>query len=127
MDEWKDACYQVKEPLDPRSTWRKRLRRVLLTTGRPYLCEVCGRTSKHDGDKVDGVVVYVPDEARFYIGIGALQANHRNKELSDIDPANGEWLCASCHKTVDQQTDKGVSLYGDEYGYSMPPPVGNDE
>lgn len=52
--------------------------------------------------------------------MGALQANHKNKILSDIDPANLEWLCASCHKNVDQKTEKGVSLYGDEWGYGLP-------
>ncbi len=52
-------------------------------------------------------------------GIGSLQANHINKVLEDIDPVNGEWLCASCHKEEDSLTEKGVSKVGDEYGYGF--------
>lgn len=69
---------------------------------------------------MDGLAIAVPAEALYYPGIGALQANHRNKVLEDIDPTNGEWLCASCHKEEDQETAKGVSKYGDEYGYGFP-------
>jgi hypothetical protein len=53
----------------------------------------------------------------FYPGMGVLQANHINKILRDCDPANLEWLCASCHKMRDQQTDIGVSVLEDEQGY----------
>lgn len=49
--------------------------------------------------------------------MGTLQVNHINKILRDCDPANLEYLCASCHKERDQQTDKGVSVIEDEHGY----------
>jgi hypothetical protein len=103
-----------REPVDPRSTWRKRARRVLELTGRPYWCDLeggngCGR-SPTDENAPGG----------HYPGMGALQANHKSKVLSDIDPANLEWLCPSCHKKVDSLTEKGVSLYGDTWGYGLP-------
>lgn len=47
-----------------------------------------------------------------------IEANHRNKVLADCDPANGQWLCTSCHKEEDSKTAKGVSRYGDEFGYN---------
>lgn len=49
--------------------------------------------------------------------MGALQANHINKNIYDNDPSNLEWLCASCHKERDQQTEKGVSVIDNEFGY----------
>lgn len=54
-----------------------------------------------------------------YPNMGSLQANHKNKVLSDIDPANLEWLCASCHKEKDSKTEVGVSIKGDEFGYGL--------
>lgn len=51
--------------------------------------------------------------------MGTLQANHKNKVLSDIDPANLEWLCPSCHKEKDAKTEVGVSIKGDEWGYGL--------
>lgn len=51
--------------------------------------------------------------------MGQLQANHKNKILSDIDPANLEWLCPSCHKVKDTMTEVGVSIKGDEWGYGI--------
>lgn len=93
---------------------------MLLVAQIDYCCRLCRRTHKHDGELVDGYVVVVPDDARYYSNLGSLQANHKNKMLSDIDLANGEWLCPSCHKEEDQQTDVGVSKEGDEYGYGFP-------
>lgn len=37
----------------------------------------------------------------------------------DNDPVNLEWLCASCHKEIDQTTAKGVSVKEDEFGYGF--------
>jgi hypothetical protein len=108
----------MKDPVDPRSTWRKRARAVLKREGFPYFCGAtrdhdisewgCGRSPSYD-DAPGGT----------YPGMGELQANHKNKILSDIDPANLEWLCASCHKEKDSLTEKGVSYKGDEWGYSL--------
>ena len=95
------------EPKDPRSTYRKRLRRVLEGTDRPYWCEKCGR-SPTDPEAPGGMFPNVH-----------LEANHKNKVLEDLDPANAEWLCTSCHKEEDMKTGKGVSRFGDEYGYGL--------
>lgn len=51
--------------------------------------------------------------------MGALQVQHANKNVMDNDPANLEWLCASCHKVEDSQTGVGESLKGDEHGYGL--------
>jgi hypothetical protein len=109
-----------EEPKDPRSTYRRRAQRVLRTLGRHYFCgsigygdddyEVnehgCGRSPTLD-DAPGGC----------YPGVGTLQVNHINKVLEDLDPANLEYLCASCHKEIDQTTEKGVSVIADEFGY----------
>jgi hypothetical protein len=106
----------AKAPKDPRSTQRKRARKILTATGRPLVCGIdsngiiadyaCGRSP-----------VLVDAPGGFYPGIGTLQANHKNKNIMDNDPANLEWLCASCHKEIDSTTAKGVSTINDEFGY----------
>lgn len=103
---------------DPRSTYRKRARRVLESIDRPKWCgstqagEVsewgCGR-SNVDPDAPGG----------YYPNMGTLQCNHINKVLADLDPVNLEYLCPSCHKERDQLTDKGVSIIEDEFGYGL--------
>lgn len=109
----------MRESKDIRSTGRKRLRKALLDAQVPYMCRACNRTNKKDGELVDGIPVYVPENARYFAGLASLQANHKNKNLEDCDPANGEWLDPSCHKEEDQKTEKGVSSQGDEYGYGF--------
>lgn len=117
------------EPLDPRSTGRKRGRAVLKEIGRP---EWCGSTQE-GGVKVE---VYnnvkvgcgrspVREDAPggYYPSMETLQVNHINKNVLDNDPVNLEWLCASCHKVKDSQTEKGESAKGDEYGYGLIPIV----
>lgn len=96
----------AREPIDPRSTWRKRARKVLENAGRPYWCADCGR-SPTVKDAPGG----------YYPGMATLQADHENKTLSDIDPVNLNWRCSSCHKESDARTAKGVSIKGDEWGY----------
>lgn len=106
-----------REPLDPRSTWRKRLRRVLENSERPYVCEHCGRTNSEEWREAAWGGVY--SNVR-------LEANHINKCLEDIDLVNAQWLCTSCHKVADSVTAKGVSKLGDEYGYVMLKPTEED-
>lgn len=89
----------MKEPMDPRSTWRRRAQKILEEVGRPYYCEHCGKVPQTRGRSQ------------------GLEVNHVNKVLSDIDPVNLEYLCKSCHKKADQVTGKGVSPKGDEHGY----------
>jgi len=115
----------VDEPLDPRSTGRKRGRAVLKEVGRPYWCGStddggvkqewfgnvkvgCGR-SPSDPDAPGG----------YYPTMGQLQVNHINKNVLDNDPVNLEWMCSSCHKIKDQQTEVGESIRGpNELGFN---------
>lgn len=97
---------KMRDPKDERSTYRKRARRVLEKAGRSYWCVDCGRSPTVE-DAPGG----------HYPGMGALQADHLSKDISDCDPANLEWRCASCHKESDSKTAKGVSALGDQFGY----------
>jgi hypothetical protein len=117
--------YESDEVLDPRSTGRKRGRKTLEREGFPYWC-----ASTRDGDVnsryVRGLLVGCgrspsAEDAPggVYPNMGALQVQHKNKNVMDNDPANLEWLCSSCHKVEDSQTEKGVSLKGDEHGYGF--------
>lgn len=94
-------------PKDLRSTGRKRARKVLLASDRPFCCEECG---------------WEPDPTKPLDRSNNLDANHKNKVLTDCDPANLEWLCRSCHKKKDSRTEKGVmheeeqdKLYGEGF------------
>lgn len=114
----------MKEPLDPRSTQRKRARKVMFNTGVPYICgspnfdttESCGRSPKElPKDAPKTLELAHPDKQ--FVSVG-LQVNHINKNIMDNDPANLQYLCASCHKVKDSKTEKGVSIKGnDEHGY----------
>ncbi len=95
---------------DPRSTGRKRARRVLIklveSGERDYCCAVCGhiptisyKESSRKGDILD--------------------ANHINKNWLDNDSANLEWLCRPCHYEKDRSTGKGVSSVEDEFGFNI--------
>ena len=102
------------EPLDPRSTYRKRARDVLLKEGKPFKCEGCGHTP--DGVDEDGKIVDITKLSRS----NNLDVNHQNKDISDNDSANLEWLCRTCHYEHDRATEKGVSpveddLYGPDF------------
>lgn len=101
-----------KRPEDPRSTWRKRARQVLTAIGREYACECMGVP----GCEHEGKCGFTPDEQN---RSSTLDANHINKVLSDIRPDNLEWLCRGCHKRKDKQTDKGESIYEDEFGMQL--------
>lgn len=115
------------EPLDPRSTGRKRGRAVLEASGRPYFCR-----SRDDGTvNIEGIFLngrlvqvgcgrsptYEGAPGGTYPGMSTLQVNHINKDILDNDPVNLEWVCVSCHKYLDSQTETGVSIKGDEHGY----------
>lgn len=104
-----------KVPLDPRSTQRKRARKILFRSGIDYVCVDC----KCSPERLP------PDAPRHLrlalVGkrtVSGLQANHINKVILDNDLVNLEWLCPSCHKKKDKQTKVGESLYEDEHGYS---------
>lgn len=103
-----------KTPLDARSTGRKRGRAILFRQGVPYCCVDCGRTSKRLPPDAPANIMW-PESNR--VLDASLQVNHINKNILDNDPANLEWLCPSCHKKKDKQTDVGVSTIEDEYGY----------
>lgn len=99
-----------QEYLDPRSTYRKQARRILIALTeageREYRCVDCGHvpeihysTPSRSGDILD--------------------ANHINKRWNDLDPANLEWLCRVCHYAKDRSTEKGVSPVEEDYGYDF--------
>lgn len=82
---------------------------MLESTGRDKWCEDCGR-SPTDLEAPGG----------YFPGMAPLEADHENKCLEDIDPANLAWRCKSCHKESDMRTAPGVSVKGDEFGYGLP-------
>lgn len=96
---------------DPRSTGRKRARKVLFETGRPFLCEHCGYIP--DGVNEQGEIV----DPQALTRSNNLDANHKNKNILDNDPSNLEWVCRDCHYKLDRATEKGVSgVEDDQYG-----------
>lgn len=110
-----------RTPKDARSTGRKRGRAKLFTTRRPYYCDPhngrgCGRGPIELPSNAPKLEL-APIEKRV-AGL-ELECNHINKNILDNDPVNLEWLCKSCHKRADQQTDKGVSVLQDEFGYGI--------
>lgn len=119
---------------DWRSTGRKRGRAVLERSGRGYWCR------SNDEGTFDTDLITLPTGRQVEVGcgrsptdenapgglypnMGALQVNHINKDITDNDEVNLEWVCPSCHKDIDSQTEKGESIKGDEYGYGLPPGV----
>lgn len=99
-----------KKPKDPRSTQRKRARKVLENSTRTYQCEC----SSYPGCKHEGICGYIPStQGRS----DTLDANHINKNLFDLRLSNLEWLCRGCHKRADKRTERGVSTIQDEFGY----------
>ena len=113
------------EPKDPRSTGRKRGRAALERQGRPYWCRSTldgGFISEMIGGKKAGCGRSPTDEnapGGHYPGMATLQVNHINKNILDNDPVNLEWVCPACHKVIDSQTEVGVSIKGDEWGYGL--------
>lgn len=117
-----------KDVEDPRSTMRRRARAVLEEIDRPYFCGSTS-TGSFDMPKPEGYdpsgrpypcgrsPILASAPGGLFAAMGALQANHINKNIMDNDPANLQWLCASCHKEKDSQSEVGVSVIKDEFGY----------
>jgi len=104
-------------PKDPRSTQRKRARRLLFRLGLPYVCNECGKSPIHLPDDAPKHLQLAPMSMRT---VSQLQANHINKNIHDNDPSNLEWLCPSDHRLKDNLTPKGVSVKGyDDMGYDL--------
>ena len=82
---------QVLVPSDKdRRTPAYRLRRALLESGRPYICEVCGMEPKWNGK-----------ELRF-------QVDHKNGNWDDNRPDNLQFICPNCHtQTTNYSGSKG--------------------
>lgn len=107
------------EPKDPRSTYRRRARAVLMKLveqgEREFSCEyIIPETRKRCGWK--------PDPNLPVGRSNNLDVNHKNKVISDCDPANLEFLCRPHHYEEDRATEKGVSkdehtknLYGEGF------------
>lgn len=111
---------------DARSTGRKRGRAVLekeVREGiRKYACECVGECGNEH--KIPcGYIPPPPPEGLSVAEAGnwkrkhCLDVQHQNKNILDNDPANLSWKCRTCHKGEDSQTEKGVSLIEDEFGY----------
>lgn len=100
-----------KDPKDPRSTQRKRARKVLERVGREFKCACPGCKGCKKFDEGCGYVPTVQSRS------DSLDANHVNKNIYDNDPVNLEYLCRPCHKNEDSKTAKGVSKIEDEHGY----------
>ncbi len=99
------------ELTDLRSQGRKRLRAALMEQVEngsiKFKCAECGWIPVGELSRTNN-----------------LDANHINKDLTDCDPVNGEWLCRPCHKKKDSQTEKGVSVktldgVTNDFGYDL--------
>lgn len=94
-----------REPKDGRSTYRKRARKVLERE-----VELGNREFKCEGILDSGEVCgWEPDPTKPIGRSNNLDVNHKNKVISDNDPANLEYLCRDCHFREDRATEKGVS------------------
>ena len=103
-------------PKDPRSTMRRRGRNVLFKLRVPYICNECGRSPEiFPRDAPKDLTMAKP----YLRTVKQLQVNHINKDITDNDPSNLEFLCPSCHKLKDKQTPKGVSPVEDSWGYDL--------
>lgn len=115
-----------KEPVDPRSTQRKRARKTLFYWKVDYICGAphyrkgsnhCGRSPKELPKDAPQDLELASKEKQF-VSV-TLQANHISKDIMDNDLANLEWLCPSCHKLEDSKTEKGVSQVENNFGYIL--------
>jgi len=95
---------------------RRRGRAVLFRLGIDYICNDCGKSPPLLPSDAPKHLRLAPLQER---SVKQLQVNHINKDIHDNDPVNLEWLCPSCHKFKDQQTAKGVSIKGDEWGWDL--------
>lgn len=94
---------------DWRSTGRRRGRRVLYAAYEPYCCAKCKATViEPPKDAPDWFDELWPEKPR--ILESQLQVQHKTKDLQDNTEEFLEWLCPSCHKLEDLQTDVGVSV-----------------
>jgi hypothetical protein len=101
-----------KVPVDPRSTQRKRARRLLFKSGRPYICERCGKSPKLLPPDAPKSLDLAPVGKRL---VKQLEANHKSKNIMDNDLSNLQWLCSSCHKLTDNKVTKGKAI--DDFGF----------
>jgi hypothetical protein len=115
----KSRVSSQRVPKDPRSTQRKRARRILEQRQTPLVCgyKASGEMGEHGCGRSPDPAFADLASGGVYPGIGTLQVNHINKNIMDNDPVNLEYLCASCHKEIDQTTEKGQSVIDDEFGY----------
>jgi hypothetical protein len=113
------------EPIDARSTQRKRARKKLFYEQVPF---ICGAPHwRTDGKWCGKSPPELPPDAPQDLELSkdtsltsTLQANHITKNIMDNDLVNLEWLCPSCHKLEDSKTEKGVSQKGtNTHGYEI--------
>lgn len=116
------------EPVDPRSTQRKRARKKLFAEMVPYICgsphfrsdsTFCRRSPTRSGLPKDAPKELELAPREMQDKDLTLQANHISKDIMDNDLINLEWLCPSCHKKEDLKTQTGTITALDDYGYSL--------
>lgn len=103
-------------PKDLRSTGRRRARKALFDSGITFECAHCGAVPQvmpKDFPRKNP-----PPLGRSSKTCTRLEAQHKNKDMSDNDVGNLEFLCPSCHKNADKVTAKGVSTVQDQFGAS---------
>jgi hypothetical protein len=104
---------QTKPMQDPRSTGRRRARKVLYENYVPYVCVDCECTSGvRPKDAPEWFEEIWPIREKMELGLvvwSTLQADHEDKDVTNNVIENVNWRCASCHKIHDSQTEKGVS------------------
>ena len=100
--------------LDWRSTGRRKARRVLYHAFVEYKCADCGKTTKEPPKDAPSHFNEIwPEENR--VLSSQLQANHLTKDLTINTEDMVEWLCPSCHKLKDSQTEKGETTITETY------------
>lgn len=107
---------------DWRSTGRRKARKVLFESYRPFVCVGyilngtqyhCGKTTiEPPKDAPSWFDEIWPEENRV---LSQLQADHESKDVTSNDEEFLNWRCPSCHKKQDQQTEKGQATVTIDY------------
>jgi hypothetical protein len=92
---------------DWRSTGRRKARKELFRSYTVFECDTCKQTSNKPPQDAPPWFEEIWGEHRTLTS--QLQAQHQTKDVTNNDLSVLKWLCPSCHKLEDQETEKGVS------------------